>query len=71
MLKTFDSIGFIGGGRAILRMIQGSAECLPASGRDPAAVMDMAPVKPLKDGEAIIAGAYRTKPTALYRKIKP
>lgn len=57
--------------RAILHMINGSAECLLATGRDPAKVMDMVPVKPLKDDEAMMVEAYRTKLAGLYAKIKP
>lgn len=57
--------------RAILQMSRGAAECLLASGRDPAKVMDMIPVKPLKDDEAAIASAYRAKLTGLHGKIKP
>lgn len=57
--------------RAILHMVNGSAECLLAAGRDPGKVMDMVPVKPLKDDEAVIVEAYRTRLAGLYAKIKP
>lgn len=57
--------------RAILHMVLGSAECLLAAGRDPDKVMDMVPVKPLKDDEAAIVEAYRSKLAGLYAKIKP
>lgn len=57
--------------RAILHMVNGAAECLLATGRDPAKVMDMVPVKPLKDDEVMIVDAYRAKLAGLYAKIKP
>lgn len=56
--------------QAILKMVKGAAECLLAGGRDQAEVMDMIPVKPLKDDEASITEAYRAKLTGLYEKIK-
>lgn len=56
--------------RAILKMIEGAGECLLADGRDPAKVMNMVPVKPLKDDEAAFITAYTTKLTGLYEKIK-
>jgi pyrroline-5-carboxylate reductase len=56
--------------RAILKTVKGAAECLLAGGRDPAKVMDMIPVKPLKDDEATIVAAYKAKLTGLYDKIK-
>ncbi len=56
--------------RALLKMIEGSAACLLAAGRDPAKVMDMIPVKPLKDEEAAWSAAYRAKLSGLYEKIK-
>jgi pyrroline-5-carboxylate reductase len=55
---------------AILKTVEGSAECLLAHGRDPAQVMDLVPVKPLKDDEAAIVSAYRAKLSGLYEKIK-
>jgi pyrroline-5-carboxylate reductase len=70
-LGTQFGLGAAETDRALLRMIQGSAGCLLASGLDPAPVMDMVPVKPLKDDEAAIAGAYRSKLSGLYEKIKP
>lgn len=56
--------------QAILRMLEGAAELLLAAGRDPAKVMDMIPVKPLKDDEAVFVAAYKVKLTGLYEKIK-
>jgi pyrroline-5-carboxylate reductase len=56
--------------RAILRMIEGAAVCLLGSGREPAAVMDMVPVRPLADVEDEIREQYRTRLTALHLKLK-
>jgi pyrroline-5-carboxylate reductase len=56
--------------RAILKTVKGAAECLLAGGCDPAKVMDMISVKPLKDDEATIVAAYKAKLTGLYDKIK-
>jgi pyrroline-5-carboxylate reductase len=55
---------------AILKMVQGAAECLLAAGRDPLKTMDMIPVKPLKDDEPAFVAAYKAKLTGLYEKIK-
>ena len=56
--------------RAILKTVEGAAECLLASGRAPEKVMDMIPVKPLKDDEATWMAAYGAKLSGLYDKIK-
>lgn len=56
--------------RAILKMIEGAAELLLDAGRDAAKVMDMIPVKPLKEDEAMFIAAYKAKLTGLYDKIK-
>lgn len=57
--------------RALLRMIEGAAECLLASGRKPADVMNMIPVRPLQEDEPAIVAAYCAKLSALYEKIRP
>ena len=56
--------------RAIIKMVEGAAECLLGSGIDPLKIMDMIPVKPLKDDEATVIAAYKAKLTGLYEKIK-
>jgi len=56
--------------RALLKMIEGAAVCLLASGIDPLKIMDMIPVKPLKDDEAMVVAAYKAKLIGLYEKIK-
>ncbi len=56
--------------RALLKTVSGAAELLLASGRSPAEVMDMIPVKPIKDDEAAIIAAYQTRLAGLYEKIK-
>ncbi len=56
--------------QAILKMVGGAAELLLASGRPAAKVMDMVPVKPLKDDEASITAVYRAKLSSLYEKIR-
>lgn len=56
---------------AILAMVEGAARCLLATGREPSQVMDMVPVRPLKDAEETIVAAYRTHLPVLYAKIRP
>ncbi|MGW8181340.1 MAG: pyrroline-5-carboxylate reductase family protein [bacterium] len=56
--------------KAILGMLVGAAGCLLASGKDPLEVMDMVPVKPLKEDEEKILAAYSEKLTALHEKLK-
>lgn len=56
--------------RALLRMIEGAAEALLGSERDPAVVMDMVPVRPLAEVEEQIKDAYRTRLTAIYQKLR-
>jgi pyrroline-5-carboxylate reductase len=55
---------------ALLRMIEGSAACLLSAGRDPDAVMDMVPVKPLGEVEERILNEYRDRLNALHQKLK-
>jgi pyrroline-5-carboxylate reductase len=50
-------------------MVAGTAQTLLASGRKPEEVMDLIPVKPLKEDEEAIRTAYRTRLTALYQKL--
>lgn len=69
-LATSFGLDTVAADRAIFLMIEGAAECLLASGREPTAVMDMIPVKPLKDDEPALVAAYRAKLTGLYDKIK-
>lgn len=57
--------------RAMRAMVRGAADLLFGGEFNPAAVMDMVPVKPLKDDEAAIAAAYKTRLPALFAKIRP
>ncbi len=56
---------------ALKRMVCGAARTLLESGLSPAEVMDLIPVKPLADMEAMTTEMYRTRLPALYQKIKP
>ena len=53
---------------AIRATVHGAVDCLLEAG-DPEQVMDMIPIRPLKEDEEAIANAYRTRLTALYRKL--
>ncbi|MCX7668442.1 MAG: pyrroline-5-carboxylate reductase, partial [Anaerolineae bacterium] len=57
--------------RALRQMIVGAADLLLRSGRAPAEVMDLVPVKPLKDDEPTISAVYRSRLVGLYEKIRP
>jgi hypothetical protein len=50
--------------------ITGSAELLLARGRDPEAVLDMIPVKPIQPDEEMFRTTYSKRLTALYGKMK-
>ncbi len=56
--------------RAILRMVEGAAECLLGAGLEASSVMDMIPVKPFADLESGIRNAYRANLGAIYDKLK-
>lgn len=55
---------------ATCRMAAGAAKTLRESGLSPEDVIDLIPVKPLADDEEKIREIYRTKLSALYRKLK-
>ncbi len=56
--------------KGIRKMLKGALETIDESGLSPDEVMDLVPVKPLGEDEAMIRNAYRTKLTGLYRKLK-
>jgi pyrroline-5-carboxylate reductase len=56
---------------ALKRMVCGGARTLLESGLKPAEVMDLIPVKPLAEMEALVSEMYRTRLPALFQKIKP
>jgi len=56
--------------KGIKKMLKGALETIDESGLSPEEVMDLIPVKPLGEDEAMIRNAYRTKLTALYQKLK-
>jgi pyrroline-5-carboxylate reductase len=56
--------------KGIKKMLKGAVETIDESGLSPEEVMDLVPVKPLGEDEAMIRDAYRTKLTGLYRKLK-
>lgn len=57
--------------RALRHMALGAVELLFSGRFAPAEVLDMVPVKPLKDDEAAIVAAYTTRLPALFAKIRP
>jgi pyrroline-5-carboxylate reductase len=57
--------------RGLEQMIGGAVATLLESGLDPAAVMDLIPVKPLAEMEPQASEFYHTRLPALYQKIKP
>lgn len=56
--------------KGIKKMLKGALETIDESGLTPEEVMDLVPVKPLGEDEAMIRNAYRTKLTGLYQKLK-
>ncbi|OPY90115.1 MAG: Pyrroline-5-carboxylate reductase [Syntrophaceae bacterium PtaU1.Bin231] len=56
--------------KGIKKMLKGALETVDESGLSPEQVMDLVPVKPLGEDEAMIRNAYRTKLTGLYQKLK-
>lgn len=56
--------------KGIKKMLKGAIETVDESGLTPGEVMDLVPVKPLGEDEAMIRNAYRTKLTGLYQKMK-
>lgn len=56
--------------KGIRKMLKGAIETVDESGLTPGEVMDLIPVKPLGEDEAVIRSAYRTKLTGLYQKMK-
>jgi pyrroline-5-carboxylate reductase len=56
--------------KGIKKMLKGAIETIDESGLSPDEVMDLIPVKPLGEDEAMIRNAYRTKLTGLYQKLK-
>jgi pyrroline-5-carboxylate reductase len=56
--------------KGIKKMLKGALETVDESGLTPEEVMDLIPVKPLGEDEAMIRNAYRTKLTGLYQKLK-
>jgi len=56
--------------KGIRKMLKGALETVDESGLTPDEVMDLIPVKPLGEDEAMIRNAYRTKLTGLYQKLK-
>jgi len=56
--------------KGIKKMLKGAVETVDESGLTPEEVMDLVPVRPLGEDEAMIRDAYRTKLTGLYQKLK-
>ena len=56
--------------KGIKKMLKGAVETVDEAGLSPGEVMDLVPMKPLGEEEAVIRNAYRTKLTGLYRKLK-
>jgi len=56
--------------KGIKKMLKGAVETVDESGLTPEEVMDLVPVRPLGEDEAMIRNAYRTKLTGLYQKLK-
>jgi pyrroline-5-carboxylate reductase len=54
---------------AIKSMVTGTVDVIADSGLSPAEVMDLIPVKPLLDDEAVIKEMYRKKLSGLYQKL--
>ncbi len=57
--------------RALRQMVRGAADVLCSGEFTAAEVIDMVPVKPLKDDETMFVAAYRARLPALYAKIRP
>jgi pyrroline-5-carboxylate reductase len=55
---------------AIPKMLNGAARTMYESGLTATEVMDLVPVKPLGEEEAIIKGFYQNRLNALYKKLK-
>jgi len=55
----------------IQHMLAGTADIMLEAGLSPEDVQDLIPVKPLKDDQAAILEAYRTRLPALMNKIRP
>ncbi len=55
---------------ALPQMLSGAARTMFESGLTPAEVMDLVPVKPLAEEEAVIKGFYQNRLNALYSKLK-
>jgi pyrroline-5-carboxylate reductase len=72
MMRLAETFGLGGeeAAEATYRMIAGAAKTLHGSGLSPEEVIDLIPVKPLAEDEETIREIYRTKLTALYRKLK-
>ena len=56
---------------AMRGMVCGATCTLLESGLAPAQVMDLIPVKPLAEEEAVMKAAYQNRLPALFAKIKP
>jgi pyrroline-5-carboxylate reductase len=54
---------------AIKHMVTGAADVMTESGLSPAQVMDLIPVRPLAEDEAVIKEMYRKKLSGLYQKL--
>jgi pyrroline-5-carboxylate reductase len=55
---------------AIPKMLNGAAKTMYDSGLTPTEVMDLVPVKPLGEEEAVIKGFYQNRLNSLYKKLK-
>jgi pyrroline-5-carboxylate reductase len=55
---------------AIPKMLSGAAKTMFESGLTPSEVMDLVPVKPLSEEEAVVRGFYQNRLNALYKKLK-
>lgn len=57
--------------QCVAAMTVGSARTLAESGLSPAEVMDLVPVRPMAEEEAMLIAAYRSRLTAIHEKIRP
>lgn len=55
---------------AIPKMLNGALKTMNESGMTPSEVMDLVPVKPLKEEETVIKSFYQNRLNALYNKLK-
>jgi pyrroline-5-carboxylate reductase len=72
LMRLSETFGLDGeeAAEATCQMTAGAAKTLRESGLSPEEVIDLIPVRPLADDEDAIREIYRTKLSALYRKLR-